>query len=187
MYVICNFIYLFDFFLIRQQSIYTSPISEAAESSPVDDISTESPELYAVQLSYPPEEPGTSRFLDQKVCIPKYEPLPGDFSMANPTSDSFVSPVESTITTSSSSSSSAFPLFASETTEPIKSEESHPWASGSDFNKPHEMTLEHYPILSTYEAVEPGDHNFSDFSLYDSFTFHGIADDNMTSIAENYI
>jgi hypothetical protein len=149
-------------------------------------VSTESPELYAVQLSYPPpEEPGASRFLDQKVCIPKYEPLPGEFSMAT---DCFVSPVESTITSSSSSSSSAFPLFASETTEPVKSEESHPWASGSDFNKPNQMTLEHYPILSTYEAVEPGgDHNFSDFSLYDNFTFHGIADDNMTSIAENYI
>jgi hypothetical protein len=153
---------------------------------------TESPELYAIQLSYPPpEEPGTSHFLDQKVCIPKYEPLQEEFSMANTASDSFVSPVESTIT--SSSSSSAFPLFASETTEPVKSEESH-WDSGSD--KPNEMALEHYPILSTYEAVEPGvDHNFGDFSLYDNvisntmesevvFTFHGIAEDNMT---ENYI
>jgi len=169
---------------------------ETAECSSSDDVSTESPELYAVQLSYPPpEEPGTSRFLDQKACIPKYEPLPEEFSIANPP-DPFVSPVESTITTSSSSSSSsAFPLFASETTEPVcaKSEESHTWA-GSDFNKPNEMALEHYPILGTYEAVEPsGDHNFGDhsaldsFSLYDNFNFHGIADDNLTSIAEHYI
>ena len=106
--------------------------------------------------------------------------------------DSLVSPVESNASSSSSSCSSAFPLFASETTEPVKSEESHPWAGGSDFNKPNEMLLEHYTILSTYEGVEPGgDHNFGDpaldFNLYDNFNFHGIADDNIASISENYI
>lgn len=106
--------------------------------------------------------------------------------------DTLVSPVESNVSSSSSSScSSAFPLFASETTVPVKSEESHPWASGSDFNKPNEMLLEHYPILSTYEAVEGGDHNFGDpaldFNIYDNFTFHGITDDNLASISENYI
>lgn len=164
---------------------------ETAESSSVETSSTESPELYAVQLSYPaPEDPGTSRFLDQKTCIPKYEPLPDEFSIANLTSETFVSPVESTFTTSSDSSS--FPLFASETTEAVspKSEESHPWVSGSGFNKPNEMPLENYPILTTYEPG--GDHNFGDhsaldFSLYDNFTFHGITDDNLTNIAEHYI
>lgn len=164
---------------------------ETAESPSVETSPTESPELYAVQLSYPTlEESSTTRFLDQKICIPKYEPLGEGFSVGNSTSDSFISPVESTITTtttSSSSSSSAFPLFASETTEAAsaKTEESHPWASGSDFDKPNELALEHYPILGTYEAVEPtGDHSFGDqsaidFSLYDNFTFHGIADDNL--------
>lgn len=138
-------------------------MQETAESPSVETSSTESPELYAVQLSYPPEEPGTSRFLDQKVCIPKYESLPEGFSMGNSTSDSFVSPVESS----------------------AKSEESHQWASESEFNKPNEMALEQFPILGTYEAVEPnGDHTFGDhpaldFSLYDNFTYD--------SMAENYI
>ena len=111
---------------------------ETVESSSVETSSAESPELYAVNLSYPlADEP--------------------------------------------------YPLFASETTEPVKTEESQSWASGSDFNKANEMGLEHYPILSAYEAVESGGPNFGDFSLYDNYTFHGITDDNMTSIAENYI
>jgi hypothetical protein len=51
------------------------------------------------------------------------------------------------------------------------------------------MLLEHYP-LSTYEAVEPGDHfgdSALDFNLYDNFNFPGIVDDNIASISENYI
>lgn len=163
------------------QSIYTSPTPESAHSeSPLIKSPEESPELYAVQLSYPPpEDPTSSRFLDQK--IPKFEGYPqDDFSLASgshhhhPNLDvaPFPSPVDSVVTTSSSASSSAsaFPLF---TTTPaatgvdaaaasgdaigVGGDASHLWTpSGHEF-KPvdNTMPLDNFGILSSYEVVEP--------------------------------
>ncbi|KAF8160993.1 hypothetical protein B0H34DRAFT_362108 [Crassisporium funariophilum] len=178
--------------ILSKYSIYTSPIPESGEDSAVETPNTDSPELYAVQLSYPPaEDSGSSRFLDQKHCIPKYEPLPDDFTMQQ--SEPFSSPVESTITTSSSSSSS-FPLFTGEGMDTGHTNETHSWANGSDF-KPSDSMLENFNILTTYEAVEPvggpvhnfGDHPGLDFDIYDNFGFHGITDDSLNTLTDQFI
>ena len=195
---------------IVNKSIYTSPSAEPTES-PVDVSPIESPELYALQLSYPPpEEPTMSRFLDQqKVGIQKYEGFPEHFSMgAHATMSSipndsvidseFPSPVDSVVTTSSSSSSpSAFPLFSGEASNHREPHtiETHPWAAGADL-KSNEVALENFNILASYEAIDQGEsgvHNYPenvglDFNIYDNYgNFQGMPDDTLASMAEHYI
>lgn len=181
------------------QSIYTSPTPEASSESPPIKSPEESPELFAIQLSYPPpEDPGASRFLDQKIL--KFEDFPDEFSLASGShldGAPFSSPVDSVATTSSSASSSAsaFPLFTGAETAPDTTGDSHLWApSGHEF-KPADMPLDNFGILSTYEVVEPagggGIPNFVDnpnldFNLYDNYTFQGISDDALASLAEPY-
>ncbi|KAH9485299.1 hypothetical protein JR316_0002207 [Psilocybe cubensis] len=167
--------------ILSKYSIYTSPTPESAPSeSPPIKSPEESPELYAVQLSYPPpEDPNSSRFLDQKM--PKFEGYPqDDFTLttgSQPHSNldvaPFPSPVDSVVTTSSSASSSAsaFPLF---TTTPTTTDAtaatasgdavctggdtSHLWTPSSHDFKPvdNAMPLDNFGILSSYEVVEPG-------------------------------
>jgi hypothetical protein len=189
------------------KSIYTSPTAEPTES-PVDVSPVESPELYALQISYPPpEEPTMSRFLDeQKLGIQKYEGFPEHFSLgAQATSSNipndgsdFASPVDSVVTnSSSSSSSSAFPLFSGETTEQPEPHaiETHPWATGPDL-KSNEMVIENFNILASYEAIEQGGSgvpNYSegsglDFNIYDNYgNFQSMPDDTLATMTEHYI
>ncbi|KDR75411.1 hypothetical protein GALMADRAFT_554495 [Galerina marginata CBS 339.88] len=185
--------------ILNKYSIYTSP-PESTDSSPVDTppASVDSPELYALQLSYPaPDEPSSSRFLDQKV--PKFEPFPDEFSMPGTSNrdgaEPFPSPVDSVGTTESSESSptSAFPLFSGgeRTVENQTTTETHTtWASGSEFKSNGDMAMEHY----TYEVVESSTsgpiHNFADnsgldFNIYDNYGFQGI-DDTLANLADPY-
>ncbi|PPQ64989.1 hypothetical protein CVT26_015698 [Gymnopilus dilepis] len=191
--------------ILSKYSIYTSPPPESADSSPSDTpVSPESPELYALQLSYPPPDEPTpiSRFLDQKV--PKYPQLSEDYAIA-PAADGgepFPSPVDSVATSSSaSSSSSAFPLFtgdhsAVENNAASAAEPHAAWTANGDY-KP-DMSLEHFNIISSYEVVDQnganaGIHNFADnpgldFNLYDNYAaFQGISDDTLTNLADPYM
>lgn len=147
--------------------------------------------------------------MDQKV--PKFEPYPDDFSLANGSQVDgapFASPVDSVVTTSSSeSSTSAFPLFsgAADTTisassgggggdSQLQQQQQQHWASNPDF-KSADMALENFNILSSYEVVEPGGsggiHNFNDnagldFNLYENYAFQGISDEALSTLAEQY-
>jgi len=150
-----------------------------------------------------------SRFLDQqKVGIQKYEGFPEHFSMGmngqptmsglpidNGADSEFASPVDSVVTTSSSSSSpSAFPLFSGEASEP-HTIETHPWSAGADL-KSNEVALENFNMLASYEAIDQGGsgvHNYTenaglDFNIYDNYgNFQGMPDDNLATMAEHYI
>jgi hypothetical protein len=217
-YVSCFFItHIFTQNLIRihTQSIYTSsadvddsPVGEAASSSAA---STESPELYAVQLSYPPpDEVMTSRFLDQqKACIPKYEPFGEEYPLPLGTpadlDPAFASPVDSVITATSSSAASscaAFSLFSGDVTAvggdsagaggQAGAEQHNPWGPPYKVN---DMPMENFNLLVSYEAVDGsangggggggihtfGDNPALDFDLYDNYSFAGIADSTLAS------
>jgi len=181
----CN-AHISQFAKIVVQSIYTSPNStESASPPPV--VTAESPELYALQLSYPPEEePADSRFLDRK--IPKFESFADDFSLAggshlNAEVEPFASPVDSAVTSSSdSSSTSAFPLFSG-TGEMAEL----PWSAGADF-KPD---LENFNV--PYQVAEANGHpafidgHSLEFSIYDNYGFHTIPDDTLANLADHYI
>ncbi|PPQ99731.1 hypothetical protein CVT24_009714 [Panaeolus cyanescens] len=189
--------------ILSKYSIYTSPTpdnessaSSSAEASPA----AESPELYAMQLSYPPPDDSSSRFLDQQQHAHKSEyitiPVPPHTADEQ---DLFVSPVESTMTTSSSSSaSSVFPLFAA---DPSDQSGNQPWTTGAnstDFKSAAELGLGNYNLMVPYDAVDTlghasGVHAFTDnppldFTIYDNFGFHpGISDDTITNLADSYI
>ncbi|KAF9484463.1 hypothetical protein BDN70DRAFT_910669 [Pholiota conissans] len=205
--------------ILSKYSIYTStadaedsppPTSSAEAASSA--ASTESPELYAIQLSYPsPDEAINSRFLDQQkgITIPKYEPFADEFPLplgtAGDLDPAFASPVDSVITATSSSATSsscaAFPMFASDGTHTTGAEQhNNPW--GAPFKV--EMPLDNYNILSSYEVDGNGSgagaavgggggiHTFGDnpaldFDLYDNYTFAGIADDALANLADQYI
>ncbi|KAF8894919.1 hypothetical protein CPB84DRAFT_1782635, partial [Gymnopilus junonius] len=192
--------------ILSKYSIYTSPPPESADSSPSDTpVSPESPELYALQLSYPPDDTAApTRFLDQKV--PKYPQYSEEFAVPHTVpadgGEPFPSPVDSVATSSSaSSSSSAFPLFSGEhaaVENGTSATETHaPWAAHGDFKPGGDIALEHFNIISSYEVVEQngtgtGIHNFGDnsgldFNLYDNYAFQGIADDTLTSLADPYL
>ncbi|KAJ3508882.1 hypothetical protein NLJ89_g5518 [Agrocybe chaxingu] len=191
--------------ILAKYSIYTTPATDSAESSSIEaPVDAESPELYAPQLSYPPpEDPSESRFLDQKMCIPKFEPIPAEMPLSvvapitipkDHDADHFPSPVES-VGTASSSSSSAFPLFAGHSSSDLdpRAMDSRHWTHDGDF-KSGDMALENFNnILSSYEVSEPvnGSHYPDgpglDFNMYDNFSFHGIHDDALANLADHYI
>ncbi|KIM45171.1 hypothetical protein M413DRAFT_441854 [Hebeloma cylindrosporum] len=190
--------------ILSKYSIYTSPSAEPTES-PVDVSPAESPELFALQLSYPPpDEPAMSRFLDQqKLGVQKYEGFPEHFAIGGHATSSnipndgseFPSPVDSVVTTSSSSSSSsAFPLFSGEATEHREPHETHPWATGTDL-KSNDL-VDNFNILASYEAMEQGGSGVPaypeasglDFNIYDNFGgFQSMPDDSLPTMTDHYI
>lgn len=145
-----------------------------------------------------------SRFLDQQKLgtekydgFPEHFPIGGNATSSNILNDGseFASPVDSIVTTSSSeSSSSAFPLFSGEATEHHEPHaiETHPWAAGTD-PKSNELAFENYSILGSYEAIEQGGSGVSnysevDFNIYDNYgNFQTMPDDTLATMAEHYI
>lgn len=151
-----------------------------------------------MQLSYPPPEDPSSRFLDQQQRKSEYVTIPVNQHPADE-QDLFVSPVESTMTTSSSSSSSSvFPLFAA---DPSDHAVHHAWttaANSSDFKSATDLGLGNFNLMAPYDVDTLGHpsgvHTFNDnppldFAIYDNFAFHpGIADDTITNLqADPYI
>ncbi|KAF8972958.1 hypothetical protein BDZ97DRAFT_1900817 [Flammula alnicola] len=187
------------------------------ESTPT--VSADSPELYAVQLSYPaPEEASTSRFLDQKACI----------SNTSPTQKSSPCPLRAAPTPTPHGRRVLlarrqrhhhlvlvdvlllrFPLFSggggggdtatSENDGGHQGGDNHPW--GPAFKATDMALVENFNIMTSYEVAEPGGsggsaggvhHGFGDgpgldFNIYDGYAFQGIADDQLASLADQYI
>lgn len=213
------------------QSIYTSgpdadepPAATAAEGTPPSSASAsasaeDSPELFALQLAYPPpDDAATSRFLDiatGATARPKFEPFADDFALGSAHHHAHAdppfgaSPVDSVLTaasSSSASSSAAFPLFAAH--EPLTGGadahshshahahahgEYHPWGGGGSAFKSESLPLESYGLLGG--AYEPaggggghpfGDNPALDFDLYDTYSFPGmLTDDALAGLGEH--
>jgi len=152
----------------------------------------DSPELLALQLAYPAEDTSPHQYIDQRTRATKFEPASDDLHFTSTSSgpEVFASPIESPETASpSSSSSSAFPVFARDTTH-TESSATSAWTP--DF-KAGEMAVDNFGLLNPYDVGHPGpDNAFSDdagldFNIYENFTFHHIADDTLATLADQYM
>lgn len=176
--------------ILSKYSIYTSPTPDHSDSPTEEVSSLESPELLALQLAYPAEDTSPRQYVDQRTRATKFEPTSDDFHFASTSSgpEVFASPIESPATASpSSSSSSAFPVFAHDTTH-TESNATSAWTP--DF-KAGEMAVDNFSLLNPYDVGHPGpDNAFSDntgmdFNIYENFTFHHIADDTLATLADH--
>ncbi|KJA27772.1 hypothetical protein HYPSUDRAFT_197932 [Hypholoma sublateritium FD-334 SS-4] len=186
--------------ILSKYSIYTSApdpdeAPAPAESTPPSSASAsaeDSPELFALQLAYPPpDDAAASRFLDvaagaRAARSAKFEPFADDFALgAHPAHHHAdppfgASPVDSVLTaasSSSASSSAAFPLFAPH--EPLTGGadahapthahahgEYHPWGGSGSAFKSESLPLESYGLLGgAYEPAGGGAHPFGDPAL----------------------
>lgn len=176
------------------QSIYTSPIPEATESTQqTESPPTQSPELVALQLSYPTEDSDRNIYLDASPAVTKFESLPDDFPFMASGSDTFSSPVESNAT--ASSSSSAFPAFTADIPDAHSTERTCNTSWPSDY-KPSNIGLDHYNMITNYDAVDSAGNNpnYVDesaggfgFSLYDTLAFQSMSDDALVTISDQYL